>query len=135
MADRCWKVRPALRELEAACQRYVKPGKAIVIDEMMIKCKGKPLLLWFAASVPSCGVVQEGSRSGFESPTNPFGMELKYMRYVMHSPGTCTAFQRARNQCELLHSCLVFKYETGLSWALRSKIGSLKTRPGQKSVR
>ena len=40
VVDRCFKVHLALSELDAACQRLVKVGRVVTIDEMMVKCKG-----------------------------------------------------------------------------------------------
>jgi hypothetical protein len=40
VVDRCFKVRLALSELDGACQRWVKVGRIVTIDEMMVKCKG-----------------------------------------------------------------------------------------------
>jgi Transposase IS4 len=38
--DRLWKMRPLLDALLQACQRVMKPGRVVSLDEAMVKCKG-----------------------------------------------------------------------------------------------
>lgn len=75
--DRCWKVRLALTELQRACLRYVKPGKSVVVDEMMVKCKGMACFPSVFASV--LNAVFCSGRVGFRVriPTKPIRDGIK----------------------------------------------------------
>lgn len=51
--DKCHKVRVALEQLSKACRWWVKVGRFVVVDEMMVKCKGK----WCGVCWVDCCVI------------------------------------------------------------------------------